>query len=35
MKELKFLTALWKTNLASAVEYRVAFISQSIGNDLK
>lgn len=31
MKELKFLTALWKTNLASAMEYRVAFISQSIG----
>jgi ABC-2 type transport system permease protein len=31
VKELKFLTALWKTNLASAMEYRVAFISQSIG----
>jgi len=31
MKELKFLTALWKTNLASAMEYRVAFISQTIG----
>lgn len=31
MNELKFLFALWKTNLASAMEYRVAFISQSIG----
>jgi ABC-2 type transport system permease protein len=31
MKELKFLIALWKTNLASAMEYRVAFLSQSIG----
>ena len=31
MKELKFLTALWKINLASVMEYRVAFISQSIG----
>jgi ABC-2 type transport system permease protein len=31
LKELKFLIALWKTNLASAMEYRVAFISQSIG----
>jgi viologen exporter family transport system permease protein len=31
VKELKFLTALWKINLASALEYRVAFISQSIG----
>ena len=30
-KELKFLIALWQTNLASAMEYRVAFISQSIG----
>lgn len=30
-RELKFLTALWQTNLASAMEYRVAFISQSIG----
>jgi len=29
--ELKFLTALWKTNLAAAMEYRAAFISQSIG----
>jgi ABC-2 type transport system permease protein len=31
MKELKFLVSLWKTNLASAMEYRVAFITQSIG----
>jgi ABC-2 type transport system permease protein len=31
VRELKFLSALWKTNLASAMEYRVAFISQSIG----
>ena len=31
MKEIKFLSALWKINLASAMEYRVAFISQSIG----
>ncbi len=31
MKELKFLIALWKVNLASAMEYRVAFLSQSIG----
>jgi ABC-2 type transport system permease protein len=30
-KEFRFLVALWKTNLASAMEYRVAFISQSIG----
>jgi ABC-2 type transport system permease protein len=31
MRELKFLLSLWKTNLAAAMEYRVAFISQSIG----
>ena len=31
MKEIKFLIALWGINLASAMEYRVAFISQSIG----
>jgi ABC-2 type transport system permease protein len=31
VKELKFLAALWKINLASAMEYRVAFLSQSIG----
>lgn len=31
MRELKFLFSLWKTNLASAMEYRVAFITQSIG----
>lgn len=31
MKELKFLLAVWKTNLLSAMEYRVAFISQAVG----
>ncbi len=31
MKELKFLLALWKTNLLSVMEYRVAFISQVVG----
>jgi ABC-2 type transport system permease protein len=31
MRELKFLFALWKTNLASAMEYRAAFLSQTIG----
>jgi ABC-2 type transport system permease protein len=31
VKEIKFLTALWKINLASVMEYRVAFFSQSIG----
>jgi ABC-2 type transport system permease protein len=31
MRELKFLLSLWKTNLAAAMEYRAAFISQSIG----
>jgi ABC-2 type transport system permease protein len=31
LRELKFLLSLWKTNLASALEYRVAFISQTIG----
>ncbi|HKY55793.1 MAG TPA: ABC-2 family transporter protein [Anaerolineales bacterium] len=31
MKELKFLLAVWKSNLLSAMEYRVAFISQVIG----
>ena len=31
MKDLKFMAALWKINLASAMEYRAAFISQSIG----
>jgi ABC-2 type transport system permease protein len=30
-RELKFLLSLWKTNLASAMEFRVAFIAQSIG----
>lgn len=31
MRELKFLFSLWKTNLAAAMEYRTAFITQSIG----
>ncbi len=31
MKEIKFISALWKINLASAMEYRIAFLSQSIG----
>jgi ABC-2 type transport system permease protein len=31
MKELKFLLAVWKTNLLSAMEYRAAFISQVLG----
>ncbi len=29
--ELKFLVSLWKNNLAAAIEYRAAFISQTIG----
>lgn len=31
LKEFKFLISLWKTDLASAMEYRAAFLSQSIG----
>ncbi len=31
LREFKFLLSLWKTNLAAAMEYRVAFLSQSIG----
>jgi len=31
MKEIRFLFALWKANLLSAMEYRIAFISQVIG----
>jgi ABC-2 type transport system permease protein len=31
VKELKFLLAVWKTNLLSVMEYRVAFLSQVIG----
>ena len=31
MKELKFLIAIWKTNLQSAMEYRGAFLTQVIG----
>lgn len=29
--KLSFLIALWKANLLSAMEYRVAFLSQVIG----
>lgn len=31
LKEFRFLTALWKANLLSAMEYRAAFLSQMIG----
>ena len=31
MKELRFLLAVWKANLLSAMEYRVAFLSQAVG----
>jgi viologen exporter family transport system permease protein len=31
MKEFKFLSAVWKANLLSAMEYRAAFLSQAIG----
>jgi len=31
MKELKFLLAIWKTNLQSAMEYRASFLTQTIG----
>ncbi|HSL29941.1 MAG TPA: ABC-2 family transporter protein [Anaerolineales bacterium] len=31
MKELRFLLAVWKANLLSAMEYRAAFLSQAIG----
>ncbi|MBN2386255.1 MAG: ABC-2 family transporter protein [Anaerolineales bacterium] len=31
MRELKFLLAVWKTNIASAMEYRAAFIAQMLG----
>jgi ABC-2 type transport system permease protein len=31
MKEFKFLLAIWKTNLLSAMEYRGAFLSQAVG----
>ena len=30
-KEFKFLLAIWKTNLLSAMEYRAAFLTQTIG----
>ena len=31
VREIKFLLAVWKANLQSAMEYRVAFISQVLG----
>lgn len=31
MKELRFLLAVWRTNLESLMEYRVSFISQVLG----
>ncbi len=31
MRELRFLLALWKTNLLAAMEYRAAFLSQILG----
>jgi ABC-2 type transport system permease protein len=31
MKEIKFLLAIWKANLLSAMEYRVSFLTQMIG----
>ena len=31
MKELKFLFAVWKTNLQSVMEYRISFLTQVIG----
>jgi ABC-2 type transport system permease protein len=31
MKELKFLLAVWKTNLLSVMEYRAAFLTQVFG----
>src|SRR5574338_1322432 len=31
MRELKFLLAVWKTNLQSVMEYRISFLTQVIG----
>jgi len=31
VRELKFLLAVWKTNLLSVLEYRVSFLTQAIG----
>lgn len=31
IKELRFLLAIWKTNLLSVMEYRVSFLSQAVG----
>lgn len=31
MNNLKFLFAVWKANLQSAMEYRASFLSQMIG----
>lgn len=31
MREIKFLLAVWKANLQSAMEYRAAFLTQAVG----
>ena len=31
MRELRFLLAVWKTNLQSNMEYRIPFLTQVIG----
>lgn len=31
MRELRFLVHLWRTNLAAAMEYRAAFLTQAVG----
>ena len=31
LREIKFLSSLWKTNLLAAMEYRVSFLSQVLG----
>jgi ABC-2 type transport system permease protein len=31
MREIKFLLAIWKTNLLSIMEFRVSFLTQVIG----
>ena len=31
MHELRFLLAVWKANLISAMEFRASFISQTVG----
>ena len=31
MRELRFLFAVWKANLISAMEFRASFITQTVG----